>query len=782
MSGRRSRETAAARAQRSWRFLVGNTVSVAATVIIAATTLWPVYQSSAFIVMAVATIILGSALALVGAIYRWPSWAMLLGTLGIFLVAGVPLAVPGQSINGVLPTAPGLQDLVVSSVLGWKQLVTIVLPVGDYQALLVPAFILILLATVIGLSTALRARTPELAVFAPIALFAAGIALGPAVPSAPIEIGIGIFVTVLSWLLWLRWDRRRASIHLAGTQAPGSSESALDRRLNAVRGLASAAIIVAIAVAVGTAAALAAPASAPRDVARARVQQPFDPRDYTSPLSEFRSYLQADVRDADLLRVTGLPDSGRLRLAALDTYDGIVYSVGTESNDSVSNSFTRLPFRLDQSGVAGDQVTISVQVDGYSGVWVPGAGALERITFSGDTATARTDAFFYNDNSSTGAVLGGLREDDSYTAQSVVPQEIDTLGNLLPGNAVLPPVGVVPDELTQTLSRWVVEGDSAGKQLASMLTNLRSEGYVSHGIDPDEPTSRSGHGADRITQLLTDRPMVGDAEQYAVTAALMARTIGFPARVVVGFVPQANSAEVDGTATVTGSDISAWVEVQEASGNWVTIDPNPVVREIPEKQPDAPTEVSRPQSVVPPPVEESKSQDTPAQPESTEQDPAPASNQFLAMFLAVVKIVGWSVLALLLLLSPFIAIIVGKVRRRMLRSRAATPEERIEGGWREFADRVVDTGVAVPVSATRTEFAEHVGGMRPLVLASFVDRAVFAPGEPTADDADRVWKAVGELGDEMSAKLTRRQRIRALVSLRSFGRYAGRAAQGGQQA
>jgi hypothetical protein len=181
-------------------------------------------------------------------------------------------------------------------------------------------------------------------------------------------------------------------------------------------------------------------------------------------------------------------------------------------------------------------------------------------------------------------------------------------------------------------------------------------------------------------------------------------------------------------------------------------------------------------------VEESKSQDTPAQPESNEQDPAPASNQFLAMLLTALKIVGWGILALALVLSPFIAIIVGKVRRRLLRSRAATPEERIEGGWREFADRVVDTGADVPPSATRTEFAEHVGGMRPLVLASFVDRAVFAPGEPTADDADRVWKAVGELGDEMSAKLTRRQRIRALVSLRSFGRYAGRAAQGGQQA
>ncbi|MFT2817885.1 transglutaminase domain-containing protein [Leifsonia sp. A12D58] len=773
---------ASSRRQRNWRFILGNTVSLAVTVVIASTTLWPVYQSSAFVVMVIATIILGSTIAIIGAIFRWPSWAMMLSTVGIFLVAGVPLAVPGQSITGVLPSAAGLGELMVSSVLGWKQLVTIVLPVGDYQALLVPAFIMVLLATVIGLSTALRARTSELAVLAPIALFVGGIALGPAVPSAPIELGIGIFVSVLSWLLWLRWYRRRDSIRLVGAQAPVSSESAFDRRMNAMRGLASAAIIVAIAIAAGTAAAIAAPASVPRDVARARVQQPFDPRDYTSPLSEFRGYLQADVRDAELLRVTGLPDSGRLRLAALDTYDGIVFSVGNGNHDSSSNSFTRLPFRLDQSGVDGEGVSISVQVDGYSGVWVPGTGALERITFTGDTSTARNDAFFYNDNSSTGAVLGGLRQGDSYTAQSVVPREIDTLDSLLPGNAVLPPMDVVPDELTQTLARWVSESDPAGEQLASMLANLRSEGYISHGIDPDEPTSRSGHGADRITQLLTDRPMVGDAEQYAVTAALMARTIGFPARVVMGFIPQANSTAVGGAATVTGSDVSAWIEVQESGGSWVTVDPNPDVRDIPEKQPDAPTEVSRPQSVVPPPLEEPKSPEIPAQPESSEQEPAPTPNQFLAILGTVLKIAGWSVLALTLLLSPFIAIIVGKLRRRKLRSHAATPEERIAGGWREFADRVVDTGVDVPVAATRTEFAEHVGGMRPLVLASFVDRAVFAPGEPSVDDADRVWKAVGELDDEMTAKLNRRQRITALVSLRSFGRYAGRAAQGGQQA
>ena len=32
--------------------------------------------------------------------------------------------------------------------------------------------------------------------------------------------------------------------------------------------------------------------------------------------------------------------------------------------------------------------------------------------------------------------------------------------------------------------------------------------------------------------------MLGDGEQYAVAAALMARRIGFPARVVVGYMQQ----------------------------------------------------------------------------------------------------------------------------------------------------------------------------------------------------------------------------------------------------
>ena len=43
--------------------------------------------------------------------------------------------------------------------------------------------------------------------------------------------------------------------------------------------------------------------------------------------------------------------------------------------------------------------------------------------------------------------------------------------------------------------------------------------------------------------MLTDTAMVGDQEQYAALMALMVRSIGLPARVVVGFVPPAAISE-----------------------------------------------------------------------------------------------------------------------------------------------------------------------------------------------------------------------------------------------
>jgi hypothetical protein len=259
--------------------------------------------------------------------------------------------------------------------------------------------------------------------------------------------------------------------------------------------------------------------------------------------------------------------------------------------------------------------------------------------------------------------------------------------------------------------------------------------------------------------------MIGDAEQYSVAAALMAQDLGFPARVVFGFVPK------DGT--VTGSDVSAWIEVDTAQYGWVTIDPTPPFRQIPDELPEDTTKVTRPQTIVPPPVTESETFNRQSTPDSQQALP-PDLNPVLQLVLGILRVAAWILVAVAIVLAPFIVIIAAKLRRRRLRRAAPNLIDRISGGWQEFEDSVVDHGLSPAASSTRSEVAAIAGGVQSQVLAAVADRAVFSPGEPDPADAESVWRAVDELEASLDAGLTRWQRIRVRVSLRSLGGYSVR--------
>src|SRR5471032_3093883 len=146
---------------------------------IAAASLWPIYQTGRYWVLVAVAMLLGTVIAGLGARFRWPSWVLVVAGFLAFLAVGVPLAVPDEAVSGVLPSVQGLIDLLSGIALGWKQLLTITLPVGTYQALLVPALVLVLAVTIVSISIALRALWGELAVIAPVVLFMVGIVFGP---------------------------------------------------------------------------------------------------------------------------------------------------------------------------------------------------------------------------------------------------------------------------------------------------------------------------------------------------------------------------------------------------------------------------------------------------------------------------------------------------------------------------------------------------------------------------------------------------------------------------
>lgn len=745
----------------------------------ASVTLWPIYRSAEFVVLLVVSLVVGAVISLAGAFLRLSSFWILVLVVVAFGVFGVALAVPSQARYGVVPTLDGLRELVTGVALGWKQLLTITLPVGGYQALLVPAFVLLLPGTVIGVTTALRSRRAELALIPVVVVYLAGIILGPDEALLPIVTGLVLLAACVLWCVVWRLRRRRQAIDeltraTRGRQAAQTGAHRSTNRAVTRQAIGGALLSLAVAaIASGAATTFLAPHEA-RWVARTTIAKPFDPRDYVSPLSGFRAYEQAPAAKSPQVTVSGLRPGEFLRLSTLDSYDGVQFSVGSGRAATASGTFTRVPTSFDQSHVRGSETSITVTVDGYSDVWLPTVGKLETIDFTGKDAASYRDAFFYNDTTGTAAVLGGVGDGVSYRLTAVQPRQpsASDLADLTPGSATVPAPTGVPAALKTALVGYVDGVKGQGARLEAALAGLKRNGYVSHGIGADEPVSRSGHGADRLTQLFTDDLMIGDAEQYSAAAALMADQLGFPARVVMGFEAGEAKGSSRGAVSFTGSDITAVIEVDTAQFGWVTLDPNPEPRPIPEQQKQDPNQISRPQSVVQPPPQESDPHNDQTPPQSKQDNPAdePA---WIGIALAVARIGGWTLLVAGIVMAPFLTIVAVKARRRARRKKLRDPSRRMAAGWSEFHDSVVDHGIPAPPSATRTEVAAAVGGARSGVLARLVDRSVFAPEGTDPAEADRVWKAVGEMRQQLDTGLTRWQRFKAAVSLRSLRGYHG---------
>ncbi len=162
----------------------------------------------------------------------------------------------------------------------------------------------------------------------------------------------------------------------------------------------------------------------------------------------------------------------------------------------------------------------------------------------------------------------------------------------------LAPVTVIPDIVAAKALEYAGDAESPIEQLRAIELKLQSTGFFSRGTASDSAPSVAGHGADRITDLFTGDVMVGDEEQYASAFALMARSLGYPARVVMGFAPEVRDG--GGAVEVTGHDVTAWVEVAFEGVGWVPFSPTPDQTDVPQDQNPKPKTEPQPQVRQPP--------------------------------------------------------------------------------------------------------------------------------------------------------------------------------------
>jgi transglutaminase-like putative cysteine protease len=656
------------------------------------------FGGNGYLAAGIGGLVVGVAAGMLAYLLRLAALPTLLLAIAAYFLFGSAIAVPDQALLGFLPGVQSLASLATGAVFGWADILTLKTPIGapvyigavPYVATWLVGLVFTVLATRWLTTRPRTAWRSGLVLAGPIALYLVGILIGTHDAYLAGVRGVTFAVVALVWLGWRRTASDKA--------AKSSGDSLLRRKL-----VGTAVVVVASVVIGATIGALVAPTAFNRFVLRDEIQPPFDPLDYPSPLAGFRHFTK-DAAKIQLFTVKGLAPGQRIRMATMDSYTGKLWNVaGPEVATDGSGSFNLVGGAMPEPALAtiDGRNTVTFTINGYSDVWMPSVGYPEKVSFAGGSAVAGDNLRY---NASTGALVltSGVKEGMTYTITADRQKEysIGELSDKAPAALPLPPVDDVPDIVNAKADEFAGDASTPIAKLTLIEQTFKTEGYLSHGLASDSVKSQAGHGADRMNLLLTREPMVGDQEQYASAFALMARHLGYPARVVMGFVPKSSD-----QVTVHGSDVTAWVEVAFEGVGWVPFDPTPEQTDAPQEQTTTPKSEPLPQVRQPPRANQEQNNLLSPVAIDKSKDDDKAGFEIPGWAYAVAGGIG---IPLLLYFVP--VLIVGALKRRRIKKRRASGEgdARVAGAWNELVDTYAELGYALNRKHSRMQTAAAI--------------------------------------------------------------------------
>jgi transglutaminase-like putative cysteine protease len=276
----------------------------------------------------------------------------------------------------------------------------------------------------------------------------------------------------------------------------------------------------------------------------------------------------------------------------------------------------------------------------------------------------------------------------------------------------------------------------------------------------------------------------GFCEQFALAFAEMARAVGLPARVAVGYHTSALDPK-DNKFHVMGDDAHAWPEVWLGREvGWYAFEPtknqfNPTTQRGRQDRtstttPTATTPTSTPSSATS--VPRTGNTQAPLLPDRIQVDP-PATKSTGGgstggrVLLAFTAAVGG---AFLVIAGALLALLVAALRRTRRRRDAVDARRRVLGAWTEALERLAAAGVQPRPAATSIEFAlrhapaHGAGGAGPplMDLARLHTAAMFAADPPSEADADAAWRHVDAIDAALRQNVTRSERWVTRLRLR----------------
>jgi transglutaminase-like putative cysteine protease len=361
------------------------------------------------------------------------------------------------------------------------------------------------------------------------------------------------------------------------------------------------------------------------------------------------------------------------------------YSMQVKIGDSLNQDFLPLPYP-----------TRKVDIDGR---WLYDAASLNVI---GDGETVRGKDY-------TATYLAVRPTVDQLRNAGAPPLDVRTTYTQLPRS--LP-------RSVRAMARTITDDALTEYDKAMALQQwFRQDGHFTYSTD-----APADAGGDAVAEFLVARK--GFCIQFSSAMAVMARSLGIPARIGVGFLPGRPS--TNGWRSVLLTDAHAWPELYFDGVGWVRFEPTPASRSG-----AAPTWA---QPATSSPTAGGTTGGTGASAGSAnaaEQGASTAKTRALEREEAAQAAlaaggdgaaatpttdrsvdVPWRLVAVaglvlvLLLLVPVTAVVGRSLRRR----RARDARARVEAAWSDLQERVGDLGVPVPSGVTPRQLAALLAG------------------------------------------------------------------------
>lgn len=651
-------------------------------------------------------VVLAAAVAGIGALGRW-------GRLGVGAVLLLQALVGGMVASYVVCGSPipigeawgDLRAAVEQAVVGAE---TFAPPVptseADVSPLLVGGGLLCLLLVDLlaaGLRRVPLAGLPLLTIYS--------------LPVGLVGIDLTWWVFALSALgfLLLLFRQEAASVGRWGHALEGGDRTATSDGLQSAGVRLSATAVALSATALAVVVPLAVPTLDVRLLDVGRGAGGGDGIDIDNPMVDLRRDLTRG-QDVPLLRMrTDDPDPSYLRISVLTRFTANEWSSGDRQIPAGNQPDGRMP---DLVGVAADvpRTTYDYEVEGLEelrSTWLPVMSPVAAVRAGGDWRydTETMDFLAADPELDTAGLDWSMTGIDLDLSAQELADAPTAAGQVSADFTDLPP-GMPP--LIRQLANDVTTGFPTRFQKAVALQDWFRENFT-YSLEDVPP----GNGTDELVSFLGtgEGGRTGYCEQFAAAMAVMARQLGIPARVAVGFLQPEEVGE--GVWEYSAYDLHAWPELFIAGSGWVRFEPTPADRaegvpsytrqavDGPGSEPITPDGQAGDDLANPGgPLDQGPDDEPSAEPEAALEDPA-ADGGLPAW---VRPTLGGLALLVLLVVT---AVLPGTWRRRRRVERLARGPEQV---WAELRDTALDLGVPWASGrsprATAAGLREHLHG------------------------------------------------------------------------